>query len=61
MEKEIKERIEELEKEIKEHQSMVTKQQQSMGILKTTIISKCGAVIELKKLIVEKKDGKDGL
>ncbi len=47
----IKERIEVLEKEIEEHQTRLIEHNQALAQLQSVILSKQGAVFELKKLI----------
>lgn len=46
----IKKRIEELEIEVKKHQVKLTQFQQSTQEIQVTIISKSGALLELRKL-----------
>lgn len=56
--KDIKKRIKELEDEIKEHQIESTKHKQAINQIQVMIISKGGAIVELKKLIKGKDDKK---
>ena len=48
----IEQRIKELEAEISAHRVRLGELNQAIGQLQTTIISKTGAVIELKKLLI---------
>jgi guanylate kinase len=52
----IKDRIEELKKEIKAHQEKVAMAQQVMNNETAQAISKNGAIIELEKIIKETKE-----
>lgn len=56
MPEQIKKRVKELEKEVEDHKIKLQQYNQALNQLQTSIISKNGAIIELRKLI-NKKEG----
>lgn len=53
----VEKRIKELEKEIREHEKQIGMAKNQLEKLYTTVVSKSGAIVELKKLLP--KEGKD--